>query len=66
MTGKPKVGQTYWSFGKKLTPFEAVWGDYEKDKLRWKLNTVYDTKEQAEAAVREIRMFLAATNPCKE
>ena len=66
MKGKPKKGQKYWSFAKKLRPFEAVWGGYEKDELRWKLNTVYNTKEEAEMHTREIRAFLAANNPCTE
>lgn len=66
MKGKPKIGQTYWSFAKKLKAFEAIWGGHEKDELRWKLNTVYSNKEEAERHAREIRAFLAANNPCTE
>ena len=60
---KPKTGEKYWSYSADIGSVTwYVWGDRFLDKLRFKNNIVFATKEKAEEKVKSIDSWLEREN----
>ena len=55
---KPKEGDTYWVIWTNGDFIDFEWDDYEEDQRKYNFGNCFQTREQAEEAVRRVRKTL--------